>query len=341
MIEHEQPLISICIANYNGELLLADCIDSVLAQYGDFEVEVIVHDDASSDDSLAVLSGYPQVRLIASDRNVGFCVANNRMVEQACGRYVLLLNNDAELFPDAIATLLYEASLPGPSKILSLPQYDWESGKLVDRGCLLDPFHVPVPNLDPRRRHVAYVIGACLWVAREDWLRLGGFPEWMGSIGEDLFLCARARLFGMEVAVASGSGYRHRQGASFGGNRLGTTGLLTNYRRRRLSECNRSAVLAICTPGAGWLLWMTVHGIALLVEGGALVLLKRDLRLWRDVYGAALRWLWQQRTLLRTVRRDVQVNRRIGLMQYLRDAYTWRLRKLGMLFRYGLPELKQ
>ena len=51
-----QPLISICIANYNGEHLLSDCIDSLLAQDTDAEVEVIVHDDASQDGSLRLLA---------------------------------------------------------------------------------------------------------------------------------------------------------------------------------------------------------------------------------------------------------------------------------------------
>lgn len=339
MTEGTRPLVSVCIANYNGERLLPECIASVQAQQGDFDVEIIIHDDASNDASLAVLAGYPEIRLIKSTSNVGFCLANNRMVEQARGRHVLLLNNDAALFPDAISTLLREASLPGPSKILSLPQYDWETGDLVDRGCLLDLLHVPVPNLDPQRTQVAYVIGACLWVARIDWQRVGGFPEWMESIGEDIFLCAKARLSGMEVTVAPTSGYRHRQGASFGGNRSNGIRLSTNLRRRRLSERNRAAVLAVCTPGFALLIWMTFHIVTLVIEACMICLLKRSATPWRDVYGATLKWLWRQRDLLRHVRGEVQGTRRICLANYVRYAYTWRLRKLGMLIRHGLPEL--
>src|SRR5699024_5347529 len=145
------------------------------------------------------------------------------------------------------STLLEHSHRPGPARILSLPQYDWKTESLVDRGCLLDPLHFPLPNHDPHLKQVAYVIGACLWIRRSDWLRLGGFPEWMGSIGEDLFLCAHARVQGMRVEVARNSGYRHRQGASFGGNRASVAGLSTSYRRRHLSERNRAAVLLTCT----------------------------------------------------------------------------------------------
>ena len=340
MRELERPVISVCIANYNGENLLADCIESVIGQQGDFEVEIIVHDDASRDGSLQLLARYPQVLVIESADNVGFCIANNRMAQAAKGSYLLLLNNDAALMPGALAALLDHAREPGPARVLSLPQYDWETGELVDYGCLLDPLHVPMPNLCRQHEKVAYVIGACLWMEREDWLRLGGLPEWMGSIGEDLFLCAHARLQGMHVEVAQGSGYRHRQGASFGGNRADAAGLRTNYRRRYLSERNRAAVLVTCTPGFAWLPWALVHAVVLVAEGVALSLLKRSTKLWREVYGATLVWMWQQRTLLKTVRKNVQGGRQIGFRTYVQDAYTWKLRKLGMLLRHGMPELK-
>lgn len=328
MRELERPLISVCIANYNGESLLADCIESVIGQQGDFEVEIIVHDDASRDGSLQLLARYPQVLVIESADNVGFCIANNRMAQAAKGSYLLLLNNDAALMPGALAALLDHAREPGPARVLSLPQYDWETGELVDYGCLLDPLHVPMPNLCRQHEKVAYVIGACLWMEREDWLRLGGLPEWMGSIGEDLFLCAHARLQGMHVEVAQGSGYRHRQGASFGGNRADAAGLRTNYRRRYLSERNRAAVLVTCTPGFAWLPWALVHAVVLVAEGVALSLLKRSTKPWREVYGATLVWMWQQRTLLKTVRKNVQGGRQI-------DHFN-----SGMPCRSNMPSLR-
>src|SRR4051812_14382630 len=102
----EIPHCSICIANYNGEDVLAACLNSVLNQITDYRFEIIIHDDASSDRSVEIIQRcYPQVKLIVSEKNVGFCVSNNRMVAVASGKYILLLNNDAALFPDALQKL--------------------------------------------------------------------------------------------------------------------------------------------------------------------------------------------------------------------------------------------
>lgn len=336
----ERPLISVCIANYNGVGVLEDCIASVLSQDAGVPIEIIVHDDASSDGSVDwIRSRYPGVELLASGQNVGFCIANNRMVAHARGEYVLLLNNDAALFRDAIAVLLADAGgMPVPG-VLSLPQFDWETGDLVDRGCLLDPFYNPVPNLDPGRADVAMVIGACLFLPRERWQALGGFPETFGSLAEDVFLCCAARLHGLPVHVASRSGYRHRQGASFGGNRVDGGKLRSTYRRRALSERNKIAVLCICTPGIVVVPLLLLHVALLLGEGLVLALLKRDLRAWREIYANAVLQTVRQRAFLRAERRRVQRGRAIALREYLRP-FVLLPRKLVMLVRHGVPSLR-
>jgi len=335
-----EPVCSVCIANYNGTNLLTDCLESVLAQQGDIRVEIIVHDDASTDNSVALLrEKYPQVELLAGTQNVGFCISNNRMVAHARGEYILLLNNDAALAPDALQTLFREARQQHPQGILTLPQYDWESGTLVDRGCLLDPFYNPVPNTEPKRRDVAMVIGACLWIPRKLWNELGGFPEWFESVAEDLYLCCRARLAGHPVQVTQTSHYRHRQGLSFGGNRAGKTGLATTYRRRRLSERNKTFVLVICTPA--FLLWLLLplHLLMLTLEGISISLLRRDARLWREVYACGWATLWTQRNRLRVQRHHTQASGQRSTRHFLR-GFILAPRKLVLLWRYGLPHVR-
>jgi GT2 family glycosyltransferase len=333
------PICSICIANYNGENMLVDCLESVLAQSVDVPIEVIVHDDASSDGSLEVLKRYPRVVVIASAENVGFCIANNRMVARASGEFVLLLNNDASLYPDALATLLEAARQQTPRGILTLPQYDWHTGELVDRGCLLDPFYNLVPNLDPVRRDVAIAIGACLFISRALWDTLGGFPEWFESIGEDLYLCCLARLHGTPVQTANSSGFRHRQGASFSGNRLGLTGLQSTFRRRRLSERNKTAVMVICTPTI--LVWplLVLHVIIFTFEGIAMTCLKGDSRIWLEIYGPAIRFAFGCVIELRARRKQVQLQRQTTLRAYLR-AFVMLPQKLRLLLRHGIPTIR-
>lgn len=335
------PLCSVCIANYNGEAMLRECIDSVLAQDDIGAIEIVVHDDASSDRSLAVLrDAYPQIRVLASETNVGFCVANNRMVTQARGEFVLLLNNDAALMPGAVRALIDAARVRAEPAIFTLPQYDWQNGGLVDRGCLLDPFYNPVPNHDPGRAEVAMTIGACMFLPRSLWDELGGFPEWMESIGEDLYLCCLARLRSYPVIALNASGYRHRRGVSFSGERNDANRLVTTFRRRRLSERNKTAVLFICTPTP--LMWplLALHSIALSIEALLLVCVKREPAIWREIYGTAFCQAWSERRTLMQRRTAIQALRQISLGRYM-HLFRPLPHKLIMLWRHGLPAIRR
>lgn len=335
----QAPRISICIANYNGEHLLSDCIDSILSQDASVEVEILVHDDVSQDGSLALLAkAYSQVRVIVSDANVGFCVANNRMAEHARGEYLLLLNNDAALDAGALRAFLVEAARVGGDAILTLPQYDWLTDALVDRGCLLDPFYNPIPNLDPDRRDVAFVVGACLWIPRRLWHELGGFPEWFVSLAEDAYLCCAARLRNVPVRCIDGSRYRHRQGASFGGNRA-NGGLRTTYRRRALSERNKTWVMLACTPG--WIVWplLALHLVLLYAEGVIVSVLRWDVRLWREVYRPVLPSVLASGAEWKAIRRRMQATKQTTQRRWWR-AFNCVPRKLALLWRYGLPEIR-
>lgn len=335
------PLVSVCIANYNGMAVIDDCIRSVLAQAGCAgEIEIIVHDDASTDASCDhIRQHYPDVRLIDSDRNVGFCVANNRMAAMARGEYLLLLNNDAALFPDAVATLHQAAEkIDGPA-ILGLPQYDFDTGALLDIGSLLDPFLNPVPNRDPLRGEVGLIMGSCLWLPKALWDELGGFPEWFGSIGEDLYLCCRARLAGYPVMALGASGYRHKVGASFGGGKVRQARLATTRRRRALSERNKSYVMVACLPPPIFQLIFPLHLMALLMEALLLGLAKRNADLSREIYLPVLTSVWREYGSLSGLRRQCQGARRRSLTSWL-AVFRLFPYKLEMLCKHGLPEIR-
>lgn len=338
-MNEEAPLISVCVANFNGRAVIDACLQSVLKQQGSVSFEILVHDDASTDGYLEeICRNYPQVRMLASDANVGFCVANNRMAAVARGKYLLLLNNDASLFPDALQSLAGEAQRLQCPAILSLPQYDAQTDELVDRGCLLDPFFNPVPNRDVQRQNVAMVIGACLWIPTSLWARLGGFPAWFGSIAEDLYLCGRARLNGYPVRVLDHSGYRHWQGRSFGGNKIAEGRLSTTFRRRALSERNKTFALGILTPAPLVYGLLPLHLGVLMVEGGALAVLRRDLSIWRRIYAPALLAVWQSRDLWLALRKSSQAYRTLGMSAWL-SGFTGAPYKIVMLRKHGMPRI--
>lgn len=336
----QKTRISVCIPNYNGMAFIDDCMQSVLAQQGDFCVEIVVHDDNSTDGSLAhIRAAYPGIMVIESAENVGFCIANNRMASAATGAYLLLLNNDAALHPDAIRTLLLEARYLSQPAILSLPQYDADSGVLLDIGARLDPFLNPVPNLDPQKNDVGMVAGACLWIDKLLWEELGGFLPWFGSIGEDLYLCCRARRSGYSVRALGLSGYRHHVGASFGGGKIQGGKLATSIRRRALSERNKTFVMAMCYPTPAMQFMLTLHLALLLLEGLLLSLVLRNRAFWLQIYWPVVPALWEQRHTLKAMRMAVSSRAHQSKIRFF-SAFNWLPHKLTMLLRHGLPTVR-
>src|SRR5437667_3511518 len=82
------PAVSVCIPAYRGAAHIGEAIESVLAQsFADFELVVV--DDASRDDTAAVVARYrdPRIRFLRNERNAGVQANWNRCLELARGRY--------------------------------------------------------------------------------------------------------------------------------------------------------------------------------------------------------------------------------------------------------------
>lgn len=87
--------LSIVIVNYNVKYFLEHCLQSVYDALDGITSEVFVVDNASSDNSVAMLrERFPEVKLICNKENVGFARANNQAIQASTGEYVLLLNPD-------------------------------------------------------------------------------------------------------------------------------------------------------------------------------------------------------------------------------------------------------
>jgi GT2 family glycosyltransferase len=103
------PILSVIVVNWNTCDRLRACLSCLAACRNDDlgSIEVFVVDNASTDGSAAMVrSFFPWVTLLLNETNVGFACANNQAIRQSHGNYLLLLNSDAEVLPQALATLV-------------------------------------------------------------------------------------------------------------------------------------------------------------------------------------------------------------------------------------------
>ncbi len=99
--------LSVVIVNYNVRYFLEQCLQSVYKSGQHLAMEVFVVDNNSVDGSVEMVrTKYPQVRLIANEKNIGFSRANNQAITLATGRFILLLNPDTVLEDDTLPKVL-------------------------------------------------------------------------------------------------------------------------------------------------------------------------------------------------------------------------------------------
>jgi len=104
-----QPLVSIIVLNCNGAGWLPKCFETIKAQTILGQIEAIMVDNNSTDDSVAVarrlLADFPCARTVRNSANLGFCEGNNSGARAANGRYLFFLNNDTWMETDCICLL--------------------------------------------------------------------------------------------------------------------------------------------------------------------------------------------------------------------------------------------
>jgi len=99
--------LSIIIVSWNVKEYLEKCLESIFENPPQFDFEIIVVDNASTDkSSQMVKKKFPQVKLIENKENLGFAKANNQGIRESPGKYILLLNPDTVVLPGAIDKLI-------------------------------------------------------------------------------------------------------------------------------------------------------------------------------------------------------------------------------------------
>lgn len=220
-------IASVIIVNFNGGKMVLGAIASVLRQTIAERLEIIVVDNASTDAShVAIARLYPDsVRLIRSEKNLGFAGGNNLGFSHASGKYLLLLNNDAIAEPAWAAELISAAEL-NPKVGMCTPRIlcDPMSHLLDNAGHLIyadglnrSRGHLQVAaGLFEQQEEVLLASGCAGLYRREPVVTMGGFDEDFFAYGEDTDLGLRLRLLGYSCLYVPGAVVRHRQSGSTG-----------------------------------------------------------------------------------------------------------------------------
>ena len=104
---NEKIIVSIIIVNYNSFALLQNCLESIIHYSQDFEYEIIVVDNNSTDgDVETITSLFKNIVLIKNETNEGFAMANNKGAKIARGKHLLILNNDTVFIENTIKKVL-------------------------------------------------------------------------------------------------------------------------------------------------------------------------------------------------------------------------------------------
>lgn len=221
---------SIIIPNYNGLRFMTPCLDALRAQTiltADATIEIIMVDDASTDDSVAcVRANYPEVQIVQLARNSGLAAGCNAGARAAQGDLLVMLNNDTEVEPGWLAALLAAAAAHPQagafaSKMLLFDRRD----TLHNAGDLMGADGIPrnrgVWEID-RGQYDAMpaIFGGCgggVMYRRAAWEQAGGFDERLFMYLEDVDLAWRLQLLGWTAIFVPAARLYHHLSATGGG----------------------------------------------------------------------------------------------------------------------------
>ncbi|MEO1015846.1 MAG: glycosyltransferase family 2 protein [Pseudomonadota bacterium] len=219
------PAITVAIINYNAGPMLQAAVDSLAAQsFRDFEVILI--DNGSEDGSTAHLqtADLPAFHLINPGDNLGFAAGNNLAAKEGTGRWLALLNPDAEAAPNWLAKLLEATERHPDVKAFASAQYDVaDPGKLDGVGDSYLIFGVPwrggfgrSARELPEEGYCFSPCGAGAFYDRETFLAHGGYDERFFCYCEDVDLGFRMQLAGEPCVFVPAAAIRHAGSALAG-----------------------------------------------------------------------------------------------------------------------------
>ncbi len=221
----ETPRVTIIIPTYGGVDYPLRCLASIAAAPPVTPFEVLVADDATPGQDVFEFERVAGLRFIRWPENLGFLRSCNAAAKLAKGDFLFFLNNDTELLPGAVDTLVEmfdarpDAGMIG-SKLIYPDGCLQEAGGIVWRDASAWNYG---NRSDPQRpefnyvREVDYISGAAIMLPRALWEKMGGFDEhFLPAYCEDSDLAFRLREAGWKVLYQPRSVVIHHEGISHG-----------------------------------------------------------------------------------------------------------------------------
>lgn len=222
--------LSIITINYNGLADTCALIDSI--PLNDDSLEVIVVDNASkADEATTIQQRYPQVRVIKSDKNLGFAGGNNLGIKAAHGKYLFFLNNDTLLRPQTSDFRHLISRLGADEKIGAVCpkiRFTWGNNPIQFAG------YTPLSPITMRNRSIGfgeedygqydkahptpYAHGAAMMVKREVIEKAGLMPECYFLYYEELDWSMMIRRAGYEIWYEPTCTVYHKESQATGQN---------------------------------------------------------------------------------------------------------------------------
>lgn len=236
------PTVTAVVINWNGTSVVGACLESLLASTYQ-RLTVMVVDNASDDDSVRfICDRYPTVRIEQTGSNVGFAGGANhglRAARASGAEYILLMNNDVEVAPDAVSELVHaaaehsDAMLLGP-KIYYADEPDviWSAGGAVSfwTGHIR---HLGIREKDlgqyDELREVDYLTGCAVLLPAGMLDTVGELDETYYMYNEDTDWSTRVTRSGGKVVYVPSARLWHKVSSSSGG---GLTGYKIYHRIR-------------------------------------------------------------------------------------------------------------
>jgi len=214
--------LSILIPTLNVRQMLKACLESIKQYTPADTYEIIVADNASSDGTLEMLKmDFPDVKVLTSDKNDGFSKPVNRLLKEAKGEFLVLLNPDTLLIEDVFSPQLdwlaeneqvgvcipkvlnsdgtfQVQSKRGDAKPAAVFGYFLRLGKLFPQNRAFNSYLMPWLDED-EIAEVDAVSGSCMIIRRACWEQVGDFDETFFAYQEDSDYCIRARKAGWKV----------------------------------------------------------------------------------------------------------------------------------------------